>query len=276
MSNFTTQLRYICEVEAGLVESTDDIKDVIEKVSTKVLGNFPIFDESYKKILCNKIIGHYYTREIAYETVNLWKFKINTRMNEIMPYYNKLYESELIKFNPMYDIDLTTEKNNSSTGTTSNTEKRDNQLISSMAQNTSSNTKNSTKRNETTTNDNISKDKFSDTPQGSVDFHAINDNAYLTNYREISDNNSKTNASNDNTMSDYTENGSTTNNQKNNSNITSKLDINNMEQYIEHITGKTASHSFSKLLKEFRSTFLNIDMLIIEELKDLFFGLYEF
>ena len=33
--------------------------------------------------------------------------------------------------------------------------------------------------------------------------------------------------------------------------------------------------SYAKMLKEFRETFLNIDMMVIESLSDLFFGLWE-
>lgn len=61
----------------------------------------PFFDESYKEVLYIKILRHYYTREIGLETVGLWKLKLNTKMAEIMPYYNQLYQSELLKFDPL-------------------------------------------------------------------------------------------------------------------------------------------------------------------------------
>ena len=46
------------------------------------------------------------------------------------------------------------------------------------------------------------------------------------------------------------------------------------EDYIQTVTGKAQGGSFSKMLKEFRETFLNIDMMIINDLSDLFFNLY--
>ena len=46
------------------------------------------------------------------------------------------------------------------------------------------------------------------------------------------------------------------------------------EDYIESISGKQGSASYSKLLTEFRNTFLNIDMMVIEELSDLFMYLW--
>ena len=50
-------------------------------------------------------------------------------------------------------------------------------------------------------------------------------------------------------------------------------DKNNFENYLESVLGWNGK-SPSKLLQEFRETFLNIDMMIIEELSDLFFGLW--
>lgn len=67
-----------------------------------IFSNYiPFFDESYKAVLYTKILRHYYTREIGLETVGLWKLKLNTKMCEIMPYYNQLYQSELLKFDPL-------------------------------------------------------------------------------------------------------------------------------------------------------------------------------
>ena len=71
-----------------------------------VIGYYPIFDENYRETLDTKILKHYYTREIGFETVGLWKFKLNTKMNEIMDYYNQLYESALLEFNPFDNTNL--------------------------------------------------------------------------------------------------------------------------------------------------------------------------
>ena len=112
MSKYTTEVRFICEQVAGYTESQGYSKtnEVIQAAIPKVFDfDFPIFDSDYRNVLCTKILRHYYTREICEETVGLWKFRLETRLNEIMPYYNKLYKSELIDFNPLYDTELTTE-----------------------------------------------------------------------------------------------------------------------------------------------------------------------
>ena len=50
--------------------------------------------------------------------------------------------------------------------------------------------------------------------------------------------------------------------------------LNSTDQYVNIVRGKNGGASYSKLLQEFRSTFLNIDTMIIENLNDLFFGLW--
>ena len=114
MSKYTTQVRFICETAAGLSESEGQtsVKQIIAAAIPSVFDfDFPIFDESYRNVLETKILKHYYTREIGLETVGLWKLKLDTKLNEIMPFYNQLYKSELIEFNPMYDVDLTRDHN---------------------------------------------------------------------------------------------------------------------------------------------------------------------
>ena len=102
-------MRTICEVNGGYDESQgfDNVEEVINKAIPNIFNfDFPIYDPSYKNVLCHKILLEYYTREIAFETVGLWKLKLRSKLNKIMPYYNQLYKSELLEFNPFYDVDL--------------------------------------------------------------------------------------------------------------------------------------------------------------------------
>lgn len=52
-----------------------------------------------KKGLEQKIIDHYYFRQIGSETPGRWLHQFRTRMREIMPYYVQLYEFEAKWFN---------------------------------------------------------------------------------------------------------------------------------------------------------------------------------
>lgn len=119
MSKYTTEVRYICEVAAENVVSQgySKLSDILKTAAPKVFNfDFPIFDEEYRLPLEIKILRHYYTREIGEETLGLWKLRLETRMNEIMPYYNQLYKSQLLDFNPFWNVNLTTKHNKENTG----------------------------------------------------------------------------------------------------------------------------------------------------------------
>lgn len=119
MSKYTTELRYICEVEAGLSESKgyNQLDTILTAAAPNIFNfSFPIFDESYRLTLEKKILRHFYTREISEETYGLWKLRLEDKLNLIMPYYNKMYESELLEFNPLYDVDYTKEGSSEGSG----------------------------------------------------------------------------------------------------------------------------------------------------------------
>lgn len=65
------------------------------------LNDYPIYDESYRQVLNNKIINHFYLREIGAETPDRFNFYLGRKMQEIMPYYNQMYKSELLQFDPL-------------------------------------------------------------------------------------------------------------------------------------------------------------------------------
>lgn len=253
MSKYTTEVRFICENSAGLSESegADNVDSILDRCWNKVFNfGFPIFDENYRQVLCRKILKHYYTREIAHETVGRWKLAMNAKLNEIMPYYNQLYKSELLEFNPFYDVDLTRSKEGSGTSnrTSNNTETN-----SGTSKNVSSGSG---------TNNTDTLNRFSDTPQNSMDTQGIADSVPLTTVTKVNENNTTTNASTDTFTRNDNKTGSGSEN------------INNTDKYIETVKGKQGTENYSTLLKKFRETFLNIDMMIIEDCSDCFFTLW--
>lgn len=94
-----------------MAKYTMELGTLIQRNYPLNLNSYPIFDESYRNTLNNKIVTHYYFREIGLPTPDKFNFYLGMRMNEIMPYYNKLYESELIKFDPLItNLTITNEK----------------------------------------------------------------------------------------------------------------------------------------------------------------------
>lgn len=291
MSKYTTEVRFICETAAGYTKSVgyDLVEQTIQKAIPKVFNfDFPMFDESYRNVLCTKILKHYYTREICEETVGLWKLRLNTRLNEIMPYFNQLYKSELLEFNPFYDVDITTKNDGNKTENTrvteSDTEDRTGDGTSNRDVSDSSTTKNSASNaftnNSNKTNKDTQKDLYSDTPQGSLT--NVDKEAYLTNARKITNDKSETDAntgsenSTDNTeyTDAFTENNTNSYSENTSRSKNGNTNLTSTDAYIQTVKGKNGGASYSKLLDEFRKTFINIDMQIIENLNDLFFGLW--
>lgn len=253
MSKYTTEVRFICENSAGLSksESADNVDSVLDKCWNKVFNfDFPIFDENYRQVLCRKILKHYYTREIAHETVGRWKLALNAKLNEIMPYYNQLYKSELLEFNPFYDVDLTRSREGSGTSNRTSNNRETN----------SGTSKNVSSGSGTSNTDTLN--RFSDTPQNSMDTQGIADSVPLTTVTKVNEDNTTTNTSTDTLTRDDSKTGNGTEN------------INSTDKYIETVKGKQGTENYSSLLKKFRETFLNIDMMIIEDCSDCFFTLW--
>ena len=299
MSKYTVELRYICETMAGLESSVggDEVDKVIQSAIPNIFNfSFPIFDESYRNVLETKILMHYYTREIAHETVGLWKLKLKTKLNEIMPYYNQLYKSELLDFNPLYDVDITRTHVKDSSGTRDTNENRDTETTGSTENYSERNKDNESITNTRIQNQNNSTDdgtinrtsndtdKYSDTPQGAITDLA--QDKYLTNARLVSESeNTATHGTNNTTQNGSTdgdtsvnenENVESTSDTKNNSssNRTEKTNLTDTETYLERVQGKQGSGDYSDMLLKFRETFINIDMMIINELEELFFQLW--
>lgn len=299
MSVYTTEVRYICEFEAGCTESHgySDIDEIIEKSWDKIFKTtWPIFNEEYRKTLCTKILQHYYTREICAETVGLWKYWLNVKMNEIMPYYNQLYKSAQIEFDPFNEINFTREitedslqnKNgdNLQKGSSSNT--NDSQFDTSRTYtNDVSREINSIETQDqtnTTQTDSGGKNLHSDTPQGSI--QNIAENGYLTDATLTDNSTSSTNTadSTKNTSGTETEKstektigGDSTHensiSENSDSNVYTEA-LKGAKSILEKYHGKNSSTSYSKLIDEYRQTILNIDLEIILSLSDLFMNIY--
>lgn len=218
MSVYTTQVRWICEHYAGGGMS---VNDTIQAAIPKVFDfDFPIFDAEYRTVLCTKILRHYYTQEIGQETVGLWKLKLETKLNEIMPYFNQMYESARLKFDPLSDVDVTTTDNRKTVG-------------EGNGSSTGTGRSNATAWN-----------MYSETPQGGV--QGLENGDYLTAAtKDTSDSESISESSS-------TSNTTTT------------------DDYVRRVQGKAGSATFSKMLIEYRKTLINVDMMVIESLRDLF------
>ena len=239
MSSYTTELRFICESIYRLEHSTgyNDIEKILKSVHKKIFDfDYPIFVVLYRSVLEIMILRHFYTREIGFETVGLWKLKLADKMITIMPYYNKWYASDLLEFNPLWDTDFTRK------GNINDTNKSKNDSASTD------------KGKQTNSNTSKLKSKFSDTPQGSIS--SLENDTYLTS------------ATIDET------NGSYTNTNENNSTNTIKHEATNLNEYFEIVQGNRGVFDNGTMLRHYRETLTNINKNLLSELEDLFMLLW--
>lgn len=219
MSKYTTEVRYICEEAAGLDESVgyNDVERVVQTAYPKIFSSsLEFYNDETKARLLPKILIHYYQREIAFETVGLWKLKINQKLREILPYYNQLYASEALEYDPLKNVDnththegdYTDNRGGSNTKVDNTTETRNLTTVDDGRTSYDHNEDTILRHDKTTTrgndtvqrgNDSVARtvqnggDKwtlFSDTPQGGINgvqnaggtsqSGTLSDNAYLT------------------------------------------------------------------------------------------------
>lgn len=246
MSKYTTELRFICENFAGLNESqgSSKVDEIIDIARPKIFNfEYPIFDEEYKPQLEHKIIRHFYTREIGQETFGLFQLELNKAMNDIMPYYNELYKSAKLEFDPLTDVSYERSTSESASN--------------SMSTSESGSTSDSGTINNSLTPESYEWILEQDTPQNQLqDVAELN---YLTratkNQRGGTDREQTTSTGNATSASELQSAGTST------------------RDYLESLKGYRNNNP-SKLLDDYRKTILNIDLLIIGELEKLFFQLW--
>lgn len=160
-----------------------------------------------KDHLADKIIDHYFMRDLGFETPMMFKHYAKVKMNEIMESKLPLIYSAAIKYDPLVNVDFSEEYQSTSTGTSKNT----------------------------------GLSVSSDTPQGQINKAAILNGSYA----------SSTNANDDD------------------------LSSNGTMDYVKRVKGNSGvSATAQAMVKQYRQNIRAIDYEIIQELKDLFIGLF--
>lgn len=216
-----------------------------------------------------KVIDHYRFRQIGQETVGRWLHQFKTRVREIMPYYIQLYESEILMKNvgdPFESYNLTETLERSVKGT-------DKQTSTGSATSSGSHTEDNTKSVDGTVTTDESTEvnntkKFSNTPQGSID----NLDNYLT--EATVDKGSTKNDGTVTTDNTETETSNVTDNGESTTTGNSEGEKTETEEYTLTRKGNIGVQPYGQEIKYYRDSFLNIDLMVIRELNDLFLGVY--
>lgn len=295
MSKYTSRVIDICSGITGKSELGEfaDIDELIASARPLIFNfDYPLFDDEYKTTLETKILEHYLMREIGAETYGLWKQFLKTKLREIMPYYNKLYETASLEFDPLFDVHLRTEKTGEMGGTNqvqNNVTRTDNlqqEFDNVKVEKTASTEYGSSQEKSGQDSTKVlgsKSDLYSDTPQGGLNgFEGLANYTYLTNAREISESSDTTmkygskvqNDGGDSYEDSSTKSGKikNTGTRSDTGSNTTTRDLN--DHYIKTVEGRTGKRSAVELIREYREAILNIDMMVINELNNLFMLLW--
>lgn len=277
MSKYTTQIRWI--IEQATYENQDlPISQRVALACPKIFNfDFPIWAEEYRTTLEKKILMHYFNKEIGFETVGLWKFYLEERMNLIMPYYNELYKTTVKEYDWLTDTNAhetyagnkRLQENakfdangNVKSDMTGKTQDNGNDTFSGTGSSTTDGTKNQN-----------TKTLESDLPQ--ANYANLDYGTKLTEGEQTETTHEQTNTTQQSTadrtnVTDTTQNANTDTTQQSTNDLQSNTDDN----YTRDRVGAFGSHSLTELLMQYRDSLINIDNMVIDELKDLFMMIY--
>ena len=257
---------------------TVELRELIENGIDLWDFDYPSYYEGeVKRAFERKVIDHYYFRQIGQETPARFLHMFRTRIREIMPYYIQRYKSVEIMDKiddpfESYNLTETYEQERVGSGEASVTTSTETSSSSNTSATASSETEND-KGITINKQDIIEKTKrFSNTPQGSITnldkylTEATQDNEDITvteNNNEHAEESSSSSTSSDTTATS-TEGGS------------SESSTSDTET-VKHILTRKGNIGVATLAQEmnsFRTSFINVDLEIINELNDLFLLIY--
>lgn len=109
MANYTVELRRVCDIYGRAeVEKwfTDyEISHYLNPKQIETMAKYKIWS---KERLAQKIVDHYYMREIGQETPALFKHFAKVKMQEIMERYLPIIYTNAIEYDPLESVDYTT------------------------------------------------------------------------------------------------------------------------------------------------------------------------
>lgn len=161
----------LCESICYTNDTPCRITRLAENTRTTIFDfDYPLTDRINKEQFEINIINHFLMRRIGQETFTAFQLTLSNKLNEIMPYYNKLFDA-LEGWDILQDGDITERTLEEKSNATTDTETKSN------------------------TNTNSEQDnRYSDMPDNRIDY--VKSGEYLTNYTYNKDNANSTNNTN--------------------------------------------------------------------------------
>lgn len=210
---------------------------------------YPLSEKVSKEKFEIMILNHYLERRIGFETVTSFQIHLDNKLNEIMPIYNKLFDS-LDGWDLLNDGEKVVREGNDDKTSKSSQNSNSNSAMESS---------NNLLNNSTSTNNSTSDRRRSTLPQNNIE--DVKNGSYLTEYNF----DTNENIANDQSSSKGTSTS--------NSNSTNDLSTNATDKtvYTETIT-RTPADKLA-IYKEFQNSINSIYKMIFSELNCLFYSL---
>lgn len=263
MSQYTTQLRYIVDVNSTPGKNvTERCKEAAPKIFPP---DWEYFDEAKKLDFETAFLRHFYMQEICCETVGLWKIMLYDWLWTNMPYYNRKLKALSQEYDFLNTFDYT-EKGTSS-GTENSTEKTNENGTASRTQDTQSETTGENTENRHGSGSGHSFVKNYDFPSNIIT--TISD--HITNASETNSN--AENAEEHTTNNTENTTGKLTENSGNNKTLERTNNLNKNSGNLVERKGRSGN-SPAALMRDYLEAIQNVYSEIFEKADVLFMGLW--
>ena len=186
-------LETIVNPDVDLNEPAPDVKiKDLAKAGRSTIFNFdyPLSSKVDKEKFECMILNHFLQRRIGFETVTAFRIQLDVKLNEIMPFYNKMFDA-------LENWDIFDGETMERTG-------KDDRKTENK-----NNTKNNLTNHSTTTANDTSDRRNSELPQSRLE--DVRNGSYVTNYSYDTNNNNSEDNSNSEGTSEATNNGTDVN-----------------------------------------------------------------
>jgi hypothetical protein len=277
MASYTMELRDVLKtllVFANVDVSNMTTKDLIEQGRKKLFNfEYEIFDPNYKAVWETNFIRNFFLREIGFETEDLFQFQLESWLRVNMPFFNKLFESELLDYDPLINSKMSTSSNKNkdidstvNSSTNSDTTKTNKQTMDGTENQTANGTQN---------NNDFNRHLESETPDSRLAITTADGSGVIEYASMIEEDTSKRNNTTTNDVDTTTStsiDGSNTDKTTASGNTTNN--ITDVETYVSTRTGKVGEVTYSKMLMEYRQSLIRIENKMFDEMQKLFMLVY--
>ena len=217
--------------------------------------------QAWREALNQKIINHYYFNEICCLPPERFKFFLNNTLNEKMPYFNMLYDAMAEKWQFYTGGTLTEIVKDDGTSSDNGTKTGTDVLARSGIDTTNNNSMHNDSHNDYTLV------VGSDTPGAMLNIESdIANNTYASSATKNKNNGTNTGNSNSTDTTTYNSKETTTFDEQT---TADRQHNDNRNRTVSGLNNK----SYAELFKEYSESVRNLDLEVIDSLKDCFMGI---